>query len=90
MSALDADAGLATSVADAAYVVAALLFILSLAGLSRHDSSRRGVWFGIAGMTIALAATVWVVAATGSLLHRGGLGCVRHHQAVRQFSGRAP
>ena len=70
------DAALATSVADAAYVVAALLFILSLAGLSRHDSSRRGVWFGIAGMTIALAATVWLVAATGSLLARGGLGLV--------------
>jgi NAD(P) transhydrogenase subunit beta len=69
-----ADATLATSVADAAYVVAALLFILSLAGLSRHDSSRRGVAFGIAGMTIALAATIWVVAATGSLLNRGGLG----------------
>ena len=68
------DAALATSVADAAYVVAALLFILSLAGLSRHDSSRRGVAFGIAGMTIALGATIWVIAATGSLLHRGGLG----------------
>jgi len=48
----------APSLAGGAYVVAALLFILSLAGLSRHESSRRGVSFGIAGMVIALAATV--------------------------------
>jgi len=54
---------IASSVAAGAYVVAALLFILSLAGLSRHDTSRRGVVFGIAGMAIALAATVWLTAA---------------------------
>lgn len=53
----------AASVAGAAYIVAALLFILSLAGLSTHASSRRGVAFGIAGMAIALIATVWLVAA---------------------------
>jgi H+-translocating NAD(P) transhydrogenase subunit beta len=52
----------AAMVADAAYVVAALLFILSLAGLSKHDTSRRGVQYGIAGMAIALVATVWLVA----------------------------
>ncbi|MFJ8537839.1 Re/Si-specific NAD(P)(+) transhydrogenase subunit beta [Streptomyces sp. NPDC093591] len=44
--------------AEAAYVVAALLFILSLAGLSQHRTSRAGVVWGIAGMVIALAATV--------------------------------
>ncbi len=53
----------AASVAGAAYIVAALLFILSLAGLSKHDTSRRGVTFGIAGMAIALVATVWLTAA---------------------------
>lgn len=47
------------SVAGAAYLVAALLFILSLAGLSRHETSRAGVNYGIAGMAIALVATVW-------------------------------
>jgi NAD(P) transhydrogenase subunit beta len=51
----------ATAIADAAYIVAALLFILSLAGLSKHETSRRGVVYGIVGMTIALAATVIVV-----------------------------
>jgi NAD(P) transhydrogenase subunit beta len=44
--------------ASAAYIVAALLFILSLAGLSRHESAKAGNTFGIAGMALALAATV--------------------------------
>ena len=47
-------------VAGAAYIVAALLFILSLAGLSKHETARAGVSYGIAGMAIALVATVWV------------------------------
>jgi len=48
------------SIAGAAYIVAALLFIMSLAGLSKHETSRAGVGYGIAGMAIALVATVWV------------------------------
>ncbi|WES63444.1 Re/Si-specific NAD(P)(+) transhydrogenase subunit beta [Microbacter sp. GSS18] len=55
----------AASLATAAYLVAALLFILSLAGLSRHDTARRGVTYGIVGMAIALAATIWLTL-TGS------------------------
>jgi H+-translocating NAD(P) transhydrogenase subunit beta len=43
---------------SAAYIVAALLFILSLAGLSRHETAKAGNGFGIAGMAIALLATV--------------------------------
>ena len=50
----------ADSIAGAAYIVAALLFILSLAGLSKHEKARAGVIYGIAGMVIALAATVWL------------------------------
>ena len=46
------------AIAGAAYAVAALLFILSLAGLSRHDSARAGVVYGMAGMAIALIATL--------------------------------
>ncbi|WP_203581153.1 Re/Si-specific NAD(P)(+) transhydrogenase subunit beta [Microbacterium hibisci] len=53
----------AGAAAGAAYIVAALLFILSLAGLSKHETSRRGVTYGIVGMAIALIATVWVTAA---------------------------
>ncbi|HOW95764.1 MAG TPA: NAD(P)(+) transhydrogenase (Re/Si-specific) subunit beta, partial [Mycolicibacterium fallax] len=44
--------------ATAAYVVAALLFVLSLAGLSKHETSRAGISFGIVGMAIALIATI--------------------------------
>ncbi|MGL9724479.1 Re/Si-specific NAD(P)(+) transhydrogenase subunit beta [Sodalis sp. (in: enterobacteria)] len=42
----------------AAYIVAAILFICSLAGLSKHETSRQGNLFGITGMAIALIATV--------------------------------
>src|SRR5215217_5792138 len=52
----------ATSAAAAAYIVAGLLFVLSLAGLSRHETAKSGNAFGIAGMAIALAATVGLAA----------------------------
>ncbi|MFI8186789.1 Re/Si-specific NAD(P)(+) transhydrogenase subunit beta [Actinacidiphila glaucinigra] len=44
--------------AAAAYIVAALLFILALAGLSHHESAKAGKAFGIAGMAVALTATI--------------------------------
>jgi NAD(P) transhydrogenase subunit beta len=46
------------SAANAAYLVAALLFILALAGLSKHESARLGNTFGILGMAVALVATI--------------------------------
>jgi NAD(P) transhydrogenase subunit beta len=42
----------------AAYVVSAVLFILSLGGLSGQESAKRAVWYGIAGMALAVAATL--------------------------------
>ncbi|MBX2879749.1 MAG: Re/Si-specific NAD(P)(+) transhydrogenase subunit beta [Granulosicoccus sp.] len=42
----------------AAYIIAAILFILSLAGLSHQETSRRGNLYGIAGMAIAILATI--------------------------------
>ena len=42
----------------AAYVVAAVLFILSLGGLSGHESAKRAVWYGIVGMGLAVGATL--------------------------------
>jgi H+-translocating NAD(P) transhydrogenase subunit beta len=48
----------AETIAKAAYIVAALLFILSLAGLSKHETSKQGIVFGISGMAIALVATI--------------------------------
>ncbi|MEQ4914629.1 Re/Si-specific NAD(P)(+) transhydrogenase subunit beta [Morganella morganii] len=46
-------------VVTAAYIVAAILFIFSLAGLSRHETSQRGNLLGITGMAIALVATIF-------------------------------
>lgn len=42
----------------AAYIVAAILFIFSLAGLSKHETSRQGNIYGVTGMAIALLATI--------------------------------
>ena len=42
----------------AAYVVAAVLFILSLGGLSGQESAKRAVWYGIVGMALAVLATL--------------------------------
>ena len=53
----------AQALANAAYVVAALLFIMSLAGLSKHETGRTGIRYGIAGMTIAIVVTVWLTLA---------------------------
>ena len=47
--------GLQTS----AYLVAAVLFILSLGGLSNQESAKRAVWYGIVGMALAVGATVF-------------------------------
>ncbi|MCY1666943.1 NAD(P)(+) transhydrogenase (Re/Si-specific) subunit beta [Rhizobium sp. SL86] len=43
----------------AAYVVAAVLFILSLGGLSGQESAKRAVWYGIVGMALAVLATLY-------------------------------
>ncbi|WP_417034935.1 Re/Si-specific NAD(P)(+) transhydrogenase subunit beta [Comamonas kerstersii] len=70
------------SLATMAYLGAAILFILSLGGLSNPETSRRGNLFGMLGMAIAILATVfgprvttdgiaWIVAA---LVIGGGIG----------------
>ncbi|HMQ05150.1 MAG TPA: NAD(P)(+) transhydrogenase (Re/Si-specific) subunit beta [Pyrinomonadaceae bacterium] len=46
-----------TSLITIAYIAASALFILSLGGLSRQETARRGNWYGIIGMVIALVAT---------------------------------
>ena len=40
------------------YIIATILFILALGGLSNQETARRGNWYGIIGMTIALIATI--------------------------------
>ncbi len=70
------------SMATVAYLGAAILFIMSLGGLSNPESSRRGNLFGMLGMALAVLATVlgprisasgmaWVV---GALVLGGGIG----------------
>ena len=52
---------------QAAYIIAALLFIMSLAGLSKHEMAKAGCWYGIVGMTIALVATIFGPQSEGTL-----------------------
>ena len=73
---------MSANLATAAYVGAAILFILSLGGLSHPETARRGNLYGIVGMTIAVLATVFgprVTAAgipyiIGALLVGGAIG----------------
>ena len=51
------------------YIGASILFILSLGGLSHQEKARRGNWYGIAGMVIAIAATIFA-------LDNGGIGLI--------------
>jgi len=46
--------GLTTAV----YIAAAVLFILSLGGLSGQESAKRAVWYGLFGMAFAIIATL--------------------------------
>ncbi|WP_116654634.1 NAD(P)(+) transhydrogenase (Re/Si-specific) subunit beta [Pelagibacterium sediminicola] len=66
----------------AAYVVAAILFILSLGGLSGQESAKRAIWYGIVGMALAVLATLFGPGAGNWLLSLimiaigGGIGYV--------------
>lgn len=46
-------------IVSAAYIAASVLFILSLGGLSNQENAKRAVWYGIAGMAVAVFATVF-------------------------------
>ena len=64
------------------YIAATMLFILALGGLSRQETARQGNAFGIAGMIIALVATIVGVVTThlpllvGALAGGGLIGLV--------------
>ncbi len=73
---------ISSSLATVAYLGAAILFILSLGGLSNPETSRRGNLYGIIGMALAVLATIvgprvaaagipWIV---GALLIGGSVG----------------
>ena len=66
-----------------AYLISAVLFILSLAGLSKQETAKRGCNSGILGMFIALIATFASVF-TGTA---GGLGIIIPLILVGMFAG---
>ena len=49
---------MSAGIVSAAYIAASILFILSLGGLSHQETARRGNLYGIAGMAIAIIATI--------------------------------
>ncbi|CAH8199856.1 Re/Si-specific NAD(P)(+) transhydrogenase subunit beta [Vibrio aestuarianus] len=65
---------------QAAYIIAAIFFIMSLAGLSKQESARAGNYYGITGMAIALIATIFSPGAEGfawvilAMVIGGGIG----------------
>ncbi|WP_106850034.1 Re/Si-specific NAD(P)(+) transhydrogenase subunit beta [Blastococcus sp. Marseille-P5729] len=60
-----ADGSVLSGLVTAAYIIAAVLFIAALAGLSKHETARAGNYAGMVGMVIALVATI-VLAARNS------------------------
>jgi H+-translocating NAD(P) transhydrogenase subunit beta len=64
------------SLVTMSYIVATILFILSLSGLSNQETARRGNYYGMIGMTIAILATVLsdAVSAYGILIGALAIG----------------
>ncbi|MFT4099158.1 MAG: Re/Si-specific NAD(P)(+) transhydrogenase subunit beta [Rhodoblastus sp.] len=58
---------MSSSIVTAAYIGATILFVLSLGGLSNPETAKRGNWYGIAGMAIAVLATVFGWRAIGNV-----------------------
>ena len=71
---------LSPGIVTVSYIAATILFILALGGLSNQETARRGNWYGIAGMAIALLATVFgkvtdnYALLVGALLIGGSIG----------------
>jgi H+-translocating NAD(P) transhydrogenase subunit beta len=73
---------MSASLATVSYLGASILFILCLGGLSNQETARRGNFYGVLGMTIAVLATVfgprvsaaglpWII---GAMVVGGGIG----------------
>ena len=71
---------MSAGIVTVSYIAATILFILALGGLSNQETARRGNWYGIIGMTIALLATVFGVVTQNyaelmiALVIGGGIG----------------
>ncbi len=64
---------ISSGIVTVSYIAATVLFILALGGLSNQETARRGNWYGIAGMTIALLATIFGVVTRNYELLLGAL-----------------
>ncbi|MCH7979898.1 MAG: Re/Si-specific NAD(P)(+) transhydrogenase subunit beta [Proteobacteria bacterium] len=73
---------MSAGIVTVSYIAATILFILALGGLSSQETARRGNWYGITGMTIALLATIFGVVTQNyttlmvALLIGGSIGIV--------------
>jgi len=73
---------ISAGIVTVSYIAATVLFILALGGLSNQETARRGNWYGISGMTIALLATIFGVVTQhyelllGALLIGGTIGII--------------
>jgi len=73
---------ISAGIVTVSYIAATILFILALGGLSSQETARRGNWYGITGMTIALLATIFGVVTQNyttllvALLIGGSIGIV--------------
>ncbi|MEM6421973.1 MAG: NAD(P)(+) transhydrogenase (Re/Si-specific) subunit beta, partial [Pseudomonadota bacterium] len=70
---------MSSGLVTAAYVVAAILFILALGGLSNQEKAKRAIWYGIVGMALAVLATVGTSGLDGytllvAMIVIGGIG----------------
>ncbi len=64
---------ISAGIVTVSYIAATVLFILALGGLSNQETARRGNWYGISGMTIALLATILGVVSRNYELLLGAL-----------------
>jgi NAD(P) transhydrogenase subunit beta len=73
---------ISAGIVTVSYIAATVLFILALGGLSNQETARRGNWYGVAGMTIALLATIFGVVTQhyeillGALVIGGSIGII--------------
>ncbi|MDB1144766.1 MAG: Re/Si-specific NAD(P)(+) transhydrogenase subunit beta [Alcaligenaceae bacterium] len=74
------------SFVQTAYILSGLLFILSLKGLSKHETAKMGAWAGMIGMGIALFTTILSPETNGTLWILIALligGVIGIHQAIK-------
>ena len=78
---------LSENIVTALYIAASVLFILSLGGLSGHESAKRAVWYGIVGMAIAVIGTIFSPSVTITSSFASSAGYWRCNWRHRSYEG---